>query len=122
MSMDKSKKKEMRMNYLQEREDRKIEDGVYRIKNLVNDKVYVGSMRDVHNLNGIIFQLRTGSFMNAELQKDWNSLGEDHFEIEVLESFEQEDNPSRNTKRRIDLEREWKKKLDVYGEKGYHKK
>ncbi len=122
MDIDDKRKKELRMNYLQEQEDRKIEDGVYKIQNLVNGKIFVGGTRDINNLAGIKFQLEMGGFLNKDVQKDWIEYGEDKFAIEVLEKFEQVDNIRLNAKKRVELERKWKKTLDAYGEKGYHKK
>lgn len=120
--MNDNARKEIRRQYLQDMEERKVEDGVYKIENKVNGKFFIGSTRDVTNLNGLRFQLNTGGFLNQELQKDWNSYGEEQFEITLLETFEQGENLGVNTKKRVEMERKWKESLNAYGEKGYHKK
>lgn len=120
--MNDNARKEIRRQYLQDMEERKVEDGVYKIENKVNGKFFIGSTRDVTNLNGLRFQLNTGGFLNQELQKDWNSYGEEQFEITLLETFEQGENLGMNAKKRVEMERKWKESLNAYGDKGYHKK
>ncbi len=120
--MNENKRKEIRRQYLEDMEERKIEDGVYKVENKVNGRFFIGSTRDVTNLNGLRFQLNMGGFLNRELQKDWDTYGEDQFEITILETFEQGENRGLNAKKRVEMERKWKETLYAYGEKGYHKK
>lgn len=117
-----SRKKELMQAYKAKAASEKTESGVYQIKNLVNGKIYIGTSRNIHKLNGLPFQLNTGSFMNKELQADWSELGEDQFVIEILESFIDSDDPTATFKKMRDLERTWKNKLKPYGDKGYHNK
>jgi group I intron endonuclease len=65
--------------------------GIYRIKNLVNDKCYYGSSKNVEkrwktHLN----QLRNKKHINCILQKAWNKYGEDNFNFEIVEECELE--------------------------------
>jgi hypothetical protein len=64
--------------------------GVYKITNSVSGKIYVGSTTgdfrsrwSSHKSN-----LRKGCHCVAELQKDWNDLGESCFTFEILEAVE----------------------------------
>ncbi|MBI9015136.1 MAG: DUF2087 domain-containing protein [Clostridiales bacterium] len=115
-----NKRKELVQAYVLKEAEKGIESGVYQIENTVNGKVFIDSARGIHKLNGLTFQLNTGSFTNRALQKDWTQLGEDQFEIKVLEFFS-EDDEINVTKKLRELERSYKEKLQPYGDKGYHK-
>lgn len=64
----------------------KFQMGVFRIRNLVNGKFFVGSSTD---LKAIWFaqklQLNAGMHPNSGLQADWKELGSDSFIYEILE-------------------------------------
>jgi len=65
--------------------------GIYRIKNLVNDKSYYGSSKNIEkrwktHLN----QLRNKKHINCILQNAWNKYGEDNFIFEIVEECELE--------------------------------
>lgn len=60
--------------------------GIYRIKNLKNNKCYYGSSKNIEkrwktHLNG----LKNGNHHNIHLQRSWNKYGEDNFVFEVVE-------------------------------------
>jgi hypothetical protein len=62
--------------------------GVYEIRCLVTNRVYVGSSVNVHarwlqHRN----RLRSGRHCNSFLQRAWNSHGENNFQVLVLELF-----------------------------------
>ena len=63
--------------------------GVFQIRNMKNEKVFVGSSV---NLAGIFnrhrFALNAGSFQSKTLQADWNKLGAENFSFEVLEEVD----------------------------------
>lgn len=86
------KKRALKQAYAAKVASEDIEDGIYQIKNKVNGKVYVGSSRDISKLNGLTFQLKMGSFMNEQLQNEWNDYGESNFSIDILESYVRDDN------------------------------
>lgn len=95
--------------------------GVYQIRNIVNDKVFVGSNT---NLDGIfnrhVFQLKHGSHPRKDLQRDWKELGEDKFAFEVLEILEPSEEYQDVAYDLKKMEEKWLEKLQPYGEKGYN--
>jgi group I intron endonuclease len=67
--------------------------GVYRIRNLQDDKVYIGFAADLEaRLNRHRAELKFGSHRNKELQELWNSFGESAFEFEILDILDREEN------------------------------
>ncbi len=59
--------------------------GVYAVRNLASGRVLLGSSINLHGpLNRHRSELRLGSHRCAELQADWNRLGEDAFRFEIL--------------------------------------
>jgi group I intron endonuclease len=64
------------------------ESGIYRIRNLVNDKVYIGSTTEMgfcERLKDHLRSLRRNAHGNSHLQHAWNHYGEDAFIFEILE-------------------------------------
>ena len=60
--------------------------GIYKIINLVNNKIYVGCASNIRTRkNGHIYDLRKGIHKNDYLQKAWNKYGELNFKFEILE-------------------------------------
>ena len=60
--------------------------GVYRVRNRVRGRSSVGSSVNLPGmLNRQRFQLQSGLHKDQELQRDWNELGPDAFEFEVLD-------------------------------------
>jgi group I intron endonuclease len=67
--------------------------GIYAIRNLVNDKVYVGSTKNFYNRKCTHFKLlRDNKHWNVKLQRSFNVHGENAFKFEILErvSYEKE--------------------------------
>lgn len=59
---------------------------VYKIRNVVNGKFYVGSsMRKDHRFRDHVRLLRKGGHHCSHLQSAWNKYGEDCFKFEVVE-------------------------------------
>ena len=98
-----------------------IISGVYQIKNLSNQKIFIASCRNLRSLNGPRFSLNHGSHGNKDLQKDWTELGESNFEFSILESFTEKEDARASAKEAKRLEKYWIEKLQPFGEKGYHK-
>ena len=100
------------------------EMGVYRIKNIVNGKVLIGSSKNLAGiLNRFRSELKLGGCRNESLQNEWNQLGSDAFEFEVLEVLEPIDDPTYNPEEDLKfLEIYWIEKLMPYGDSGYNKK
>jgi group I intron endonuclease len=96
--------------------------GVFAIRNMVNDKVFVGVSQD---LSGIInrhkFQLKMGKHQNVRLQTEWNEFGEDKFAFEILEQVEQRDVPHSDYRGELALLEElWLEKLQPFDDRGYN--
>ncbi|MFS0784556.1 GIY-YIG nuclease family protein [Bacillus sp. 1P06AnD] len=112
------RKKELKQLY----KETKIEAGIYRITNKVNDKVFIGRTRNFKTLNGVKFMLENGTFTNKALQEEWNEYGNEAFEFDILETLNKEKNPDMNEKKALELiEEKWIDKLQPFEEHGYHK-
>lgn len=111
-------KKELKREYKQTLQPM----GVFQIRNLVNEKFFVGSTL---NLNGVFnkhrFQLNAGIHPSKTLQADWNELGADKFAFEILEEVSPRENPEYDYKSDVEcLEDLWLEKLEPYADKGYN--
>ena len=63
--------------------------GVFQIRNLTNEKVFVGRGLDLPAImNRHRFQLTRGIHQNPKLQADWNQLGGDNFAFEILDQLD----------------------------------
>lgn len=73
--------------------DQLDQKGVYEIKNIINDKIYIGSTtvyflkRFYHHIT----MLRKNKHKNKYLQNAWNKYGEQNFEFNILEICTKED-------------------------------
>jgi len=114
------RKKELKRQF----KETAVEAGIYQIKNTINNKILIGSTRNLKTLNGITFMLETNGYTTSkELQKEWNQYGKDAFRIDVLEKLKKKDEPYFNEKEALlALEEKWLEKLQPYGEHGYHQK
>lgn len=100
--------------------------GAYCIRNIENQKCFVGVSRDVDaRLNRHRFALRTNSEeVSAELQEDWNRLGADAFEFAVLETIEPPKGHEGDydpTEDLLVLEQLLLEQLDPYPPRGYNR-
>jgi hypothetical protein len=98
--------------------------GVYQIKNLVNDKVFLGVAL---NLPGIInsnrLQLNLGSHPNKRLQAEWNEFGSESFVFDVVDELKPAEGTGSDYREELAfLEELWLEKLEPYGERGYNEK
>ena len=96
--------------------------GVFLIRNMVNDKVFVGTGL---NLSGIInrhrFELTLGNHRNRQLQAEWDEFGSESFAFELLDQLHPREDPLFDY--RADLafmEEMWLEKLQPFGERGYN--
>jgi hypothetical protein len=63
--------------------------GTYYIRNLINQKYYVGSSHDIYTRwKTHLRQLRNGIHHCAHLQKSWNKYGENSFEFIINQRFD----------------------------------
>jgi group I intron endonuclease len=97
--------------------------GIYKIENLVNGKILIGSSKNLRGkANSYSFQLKQGTHINRELQRDYTKLGEKNFAFAVVDFLEPKDGPEHDyTSDLAALEEMWLEKLQPYGEKGYNK-
>jgi len=62
--------------------------GVYKIRNIVNGKFYLGSSKEIENRwEGHKQWLRGGYHNNPKLQHAWNKYGESNFVFEIVEEI-----------------------------------
>lgn len=96
--------------------------GIYQIRNLKNGKIFIGSAKDLRGrINSNKFQLRVGSHMNKEMQKDFNEIGEEGFSFDILDHLKPNDDLNYDYTEDLKiLEKMWLKKIQLYNEKGYN--
>lgn len=81
-------KKDLKEEYKQ----MKFRMGVFQIKNISNNKIFVDNSIDMASTwNRHKFELKFSTHRNRELQKDWNEKGEDNFVFEILSELKQDD-------------------------------
>ena len=97
--------------------------GVFRIRNLVNGKMFIGKAQNIPAiLNSNNFQLRMGSHRNTNLQADWNEFGEAAFAFEPLDTLTAREEGRLTSEDELQQLLElWLEKLQPYGERGYHR-
>jgi group I intron endonuclease len=65
------------------------ESGIYKIKNLVNEKVYIGSAKCFKNRKREHLKLlRHNKHYNFHLQSSWNKYGESNFEFQIVQTVD----------------------------------
>ncbi|MBI3785066.1 MAG: GIY-YIG nuclease family protein [Deltaproteobacteria bacterium] len=96
--------------------------GVYRVRNTKNGRSLVGSSVDLPSiLNRHRAQLKLNSHANRALQSDWNELGAEAFEFEVLDTLKPIERPDYKPADDLRaLEQLWLEKLSPFGERGYN--
>lgn len=78
----KQRQKELKQKYL----EMKPPMGAYIIKNNMNGRALMNVSKDIKStFNSHEFQLKMGSHMVREMQRDWNKYGKEAFEFEVLQ-------------------------------------
>ena len=71
----------------------KYASGIYRITNLVNGKIYIGSAVDlIDRKKTHISKLNNGNHENEYLQRSWIKYRQDSFKFEIIELVENKDN------------------------------
>ena len=97
--------------------------GIFEVRNTVSGKRLIGAATDVPAmLNRQRAQLRLGAHPNAQLQADWNALGQDAFTFEVLDVLAPPDDPAHDPRPDLDvLQTLWLEKLTPFAELGYNR-
>jgi hypothetical protein len=86
------RKKELLTEYKQMKPDM----GVLAVINKNDNRYWLEAAPNLKGkINSVAFQLKNGSHVNRQLQKDWNDLGEEAFQIVVLEQLEYEEDESK---------------------------
>ena len=111
-------KKDIKREY----KERKKPAGIFQVRNIVNNKVLLGSSLNLDGpLNAHKFMLTIGKHKNETLQQDWNTYGPDKFVFEILEIVKISDDPNFNIDDELELlEQIWIEKLHPFGERGYN--
>ena len=96
--------------------------GVFQIRNMVNEKVFVGAAM---NLPGIFnrhkFELQMGGHRCVPLQTEWKEFGADKFAFEILDELTPVSDPLHDYREDlVFLEDLWLEKLQPYGQRGYN--
>jgi hypothetical protein len=95
--------------------------GVYRVRNMKTGKTLIGTSLD-HNaaLNRHRAQLRMGGHPNRALQIDWNEMGQEEFEFEILDTLAPSELPDYDPTDDLKmLETMWVEKLRSAGDLSY---
>ncbi|EMN1931795.1 GIY-YIG nuclease family protein [Burkholderia ambifaria] len=78
--------------------------GVYRVVNKTTGRSLVEVGRDVNaRLNRHLTELRFGKHPNRQLQADWNLLGAEAFEFELIEALKPLDKPDYDPEEDLEL-------------------
>ena len=98
--------------------------GVFLIRNMLNDKVFVGVGLDLAGIiNSHKFQLKMGVHRNRRLQSDWNEFGGEKFAFEILDQLEPREDMSDDGRQDLAfLEELWLEKLQPFGSRGYNQR
>lgn len=113
-------KKEIKQEY----KEIKFRIGVFQIRNIVNEKIYIETSNDLIAIwKRHRFQLNCGNHPNTELQKDWKEFGEDKFEFEIVSEIKQSENEDTDYKKELKLLEEMHlEELNLSENKLYNKK
>jgi hypothetical protein len=98
--------------------------GVFQIRNMADEKIYVVAGLDIQSLmTRHRVQLSAGGHANAKLQADWNALGSESFAFEVLDQVVPSDDSRINPREELaTLEEMWLERLEPYGDRGYNER
>lgn len=94
--------------------------GVYKIINKTNNKIYIGSSKNIYDrLHSHFFELKHNRHHNKHLQYSYNKYGVDSFEHEVIEFCDLEKQFAREQYYITKLKPEYNKVLNVIAVTGY---
>jgi len=92
----------------------KIESGIYRIVNIINEKSYIGSSVNLKNRKKAHFiDLKKGKHCNNYLQKSYDKYGLDNFKWEIIENVEFNENKEVLKKNLLEKEQYWINELII---------
>jgi len=113
-------KKQIKEDY----KSKKQPAGIFAVHNLTDNKMFIGTSRDLPSiLRRFQFTLKMGNFPFQELIDDYKRLGENGFEIKILDELELKDETEEETDKELKiLETMWIDKLKKEGVLFYNKK
>ena len=75
-------------NYLENLSSKIPTCGIYQIRNVINNKVYIGSSIEIYwRWSNHKYMLKRGNHSNIYLQNAWNKYGEENFEFKIIEDL-----------------------------------
>jgi hypothetical protein len=97
-------------------------NGVFLIRNNLNNKVFLGTGLDLHGIiNRHKFQLNNGVHQNKLLQADWNEFGSSNFAFEIVDELTPRGGVEFDYRKELEfLEKLWLEKLQPFGDCGYN--
>ena len=100
----------------------KFKIGVFQIRNLINEKIFVGSSINLDAIwNRIKVELKFGGHRNEKLQNEWNEFGEENFKFEILSEIDQKEGERVDYNKEVkELENMFMEDLQPFGDKGYN--
>jgi group I intron endonuclease len=111
-------RKEIKNEY----KEKKQKIGIFQIRNVVNNKILVGSSMNLDSIwNRHLAELKFGNHRNRRLQEDWNKFGEENFRFEIISVVKQDEKENADYKKEVkELEKLFLEELQPFGEKGYN--
>lgn len=96
--------------------------GVYAIRNLADERVFVGGSMDLPAaMNRHRFELERRGHRHRALQQDWLRLGAQSFQFEVLATVKERDDPAYDHRAELEaLLQAWREELGAFGDRGYN--
>ncbi|WP_028543812.1 GIY-YIG nuclease family protein [Paenibacillus taiwanensis] len=92
--------------------------GIYQVRNKVTGYQIIGSSMDLEKVwNKESFTLKMNGHVNRGLQKEWNTYGEESFEIEFLELIEPEEEWITSDQERVKYKLMLQKLLETWTER-----
>lgn len=114
--------RERRKRLLEQYKEVEVQAGAYQIRNTKNNKIFVGTTRNLRTLTGMPSSLSIGMHPNHLLQQEWSERGQEAFVFEVLEVLKKKDEGYYDLGDELKkLEQKWLDQLQPYGERGYHR-
>jgi group I intron endonuclease len=95
--------------------DKKVIMGIYQIRNVISNKIYIGSSKDIYKRwKQHKTLLKSNRHHSPYLQNAWNKDGDKNFEFTILQVVDDEN-------QLLDIEQEWLDKTKCYNQEiGYN--
>lgn len=91
-----------------------MNSGIYKIVNLINNKIYIGSSINLNKRKKEHFRALKGNYhINKHLQSSYNKYGKENFIFEIIEYI-------KDKNKLIEKEQEWFNKLNINFKNSYN--